>query len=45
MKPTHIVIVGGGFSGLSAAKALTASSVKVSLIDKRNYHFFQPLLF
>ena len=41
----HVVIVGGGFGGLYAAKALGRASVKVTLIDKRNFHLFQPLLY
>ncbi|EAW36922.1 NAD(P)/FAD-dependent oxidoreductase [Lyngbya sp. PCC 8106] len=44
--PHHVVIIGGGFGGLHAARELgRASSVKVTLIDKRNYHLFQPLLY
>lgn len=46
MNTPHVVIVGGGFGGLSAAKALArGNKVKVTLIDKRNYHLFQPLLY
>ncbi len=41
----HAVIVGGGFGGLYAAKKLANSNVKVTLIDKRNFHLFQPLLY
>ncbi|MDY0162035.1 NAD(P)/FAD-dependent oxidoreductase [Desulfobotulus sp.] len=42
----HVLIVGGGFVGLNAAKALGKSGkVEVTLIDKRNYHLFQPLLY
>lgn len=41
-----VVIVGGGFAGLKAAKALGhKEGVKVTLIDKHNYHLFQPLLY
>ena len=43
--PPHVVIVGGGFGGLYAAKALSRANVKVTLIDKRNFHLFQPLLY
>lgn len=43
--PHHVVIVGGGFGGLYAAKALAKAPVKVTLIDKRNFHLFQPLLY
>lgn len=41
----HVVIVGGGFAGLYAAKDLGNAPVKVTLIDKRNFHLFQPLLY
>jgi len=44
-KPWKVVIVGGGFGGLSAAQGLKSSSVEVTLIDRRNYHLFQPLLY
>ena len=40
-----VVIVGGGFGGLSAAQHLNSSLVDVTLIDRRNYHLFQPLLY
>jgi NADH:quinone reductase (non-electrogenic) len=40
-----VVIVGGGFGGLSAAKALAKAPVDVTLIDRHNYHLFQPLLY
>lgn len=43
--PHHVVIVGGGFGGLYAAQALSRAPVKVTLIDKRNFHLFQPLLY
>jgi NADH:ubiquinone reductase (H+-translocating) len=44
--PHHVVIVGGGFGGLYAAQSLgKAPNVKVTLIDKRNFHLFQPLLY
>lgn len=41
----HIVIVGGGFGGLAAARALRTQSVEVTIIDKTNHHLFQPLLY
>jgi NADH:ubiquinone reductase (H+-translocating) len=41
----HIVILGGGFGGLSAAKALRNAKVPVTLLDRRNHHVFQPLLY
>ncbi|MES1023032.1 NAD(P)/FAD-dependent oxidoreductase [Gloeocapsa sp. BRSZ] len=43
--PHRVVIVGGGFGGLYAAKSLGSVSVEVTLIDKRNFHLFQPLLY
>jgi NADH:ubiquinone reductase (H+-translocating) len=43
--PHHVVIVGGGFGGLHAALSLGAAPVQVTLIDKRNFHLFQPLLY
>jgi len=43
--PHHVVIVGGGFGGLYAAQTLAKAPVKVTLIDKRNFHVFQPLLY
>ncbi|MGL5081365.1 MAG: NAD(P)/FAD-dependent oxidoreductase [Microcoleaceae cyanobacterium] len=43
--PHHVVIVGGGFAGLHAAKDLGRAPVKVTLVDKRNFHLFQPLLY
>jgi NADH:ubiquinone reductase (H+-translocating) len=41
----HVVIVGAGFGGLAAAKTLARAEVDVTLIDKRNHHLFQPLLY
>ena len=41
----HVVIVGAGFAGLAAAKALGGSAARVTLIDRRNHHLFQPLLY
>ena len=41
----HVVIVGGGFGGLNAARALSRRPVRVTLLDRRNYHLFQPLLY
>lgn len=41
----HVVIVGGGFAGLNAAKALKKAPVRITLIDRTNYHLFQPLLY
>jgi NADH dehydrogenase len=41
----HIVIIGGGFGGIAAAKGLADASVRITLIDRRNHHLFQPLLY
>jgi NADH:ubiquinone reductase (H+-translocating) len=41
----HVVIVGAGFAGLAAAKALGGHPVRVTVIDRQNYHLFQPLLY
>jgi NADH dehydrogenase len=41
----HIVIVGAGFGGMDAAKRLAKSPVRITLIDRQNYHLFQPLLY
>jgi NADH dehydrogenase len=41
----HVVIVGGGFGGLYAAKKLRRAPVRVTLLDRRNFHLFQPLLY
>ena len=40
-----MVILGGGFAGLAAGKALAKYPVKITLIDKENHHLFQPLLY
>ena len=45
MNRPKIIIVGGGFAGLNAAKALGRLPVDVALIDRRNFHLFQPLLY
>jgi NADH dehydrogenase len=46
MSAVHVVIIGGGFGGLSAAKALrNRAEVRVTLLDRRNHHVFQPLLY
>ena len=45
MSPPHLVVIGGGFAGLSAAKALRRKPVRVTLVDRRNHHLFQPLLY
>ena len=41
----HVVIIGGGFGGLQAATRLKYANVNITLIDRRNHHLFQPLLY
>lgn len=41
----HVVIVGAGFGGLAAARALSKAPVEVTVLDRENYHLFQPLLY
>lgn len=41
----HVVIIGAGFAGLAACRGLAKAPVRVTLIDRRNYHLFQPLLY
>jgi NADH:ubiquinone reductase (H+-translocating) len=43
--PHHVVIIGGGFGGLYAARTLKKAPVCVKLVDRRNFHLFQPLLY
>jgi NADH dehydrogenase len=43
--PHQVVIIGGGFGGLYAAKSLNNANVNITLIDRRNFHLFQPLLY
>jgi len=45
MDTPHVVILGGGFGGLAAAKALARADIRVTLVDRHNYHLFQPLLY
>src|SRR5437867_11551964 len=44
-KRAHVVIVGAGFGGLQAAKKLSCENVRLTVIDRTNYHLFQPLLY
>jgi NADH dehydrogenase len=44
-QPHHVVIVGAGFGGLETAFGLAGTPVKITLIDRRNHHLFQPLLY
>src|SRR6266487_3959823 len=41
----RLVIIGGGFGGLYAAQSLKNAALEVTLIDRRNFHLFQPLLY
>jgi NADH dehydrogenase len=45
MKKPHVVIIGAGFGGLGTAEQLAHVPVEVTLIDRHNYHTFQPLLY
>jgi NADH dehydrogenase len=44
-EPPHVVILGAGFGGLHAARALRHAPVRVTIVDRRNHHLFQPLLY
>ena len=43
--PHHVVIVGAGFGGLEAVFGLAGAPVQITLVDRRNHHLFQPLLY
>lgn len=45
IQPRHVVIIGGGFAGIYAARKLANAPVRITLIDKENHHLFQPLLY
>lgn len=45
MAPPHVVVVGGGFGGLWTTRGLARADVRITLIDRRNHHLFQPLLY
>src|SRR6476661_5877931 len=44
-KMPHVVIIGGGFAGIYAVRDLNRAPVRVTIIDRRNYHLFQPMLY
>ncbi len=44
-KRPHVVIIGAGFGGMQAAKELGKQPVEVTVIDRNNYHLFQPMLY
>ena len=44
-RPARLVVIGGGFAGLWAVRALRAAPVEILLIDRHNHHVFQPLLY
>ena len=44
-RPPHVVIVGGGFAGLWATRALASTPLRITLVDRGNHHLFQPLLY
>ncbi|WP_294520638.1 NAD(P)/FAD-dependent oxidoreductase [uncultured Anaerovibrio sp.] len=44
-KIPHVVIIGAGFGGMSTVKALAGAKVKITVVDRTNYHLFQPLLY
>ena len=41
----RVVVIGGGFGGLAAVRRLRGARVEIALIDRRNFHLFQPLLY
>jgi len=43
--PPHVVVIGGGFAGLTAVRELKRAPVRVTIVDRRNYHLFQPMLY
>ncbi|NEX48782.1 NAD(P)/FAD-dependent oxidoreductase [Pseudotabrizicola algicola] len=43
--PHHVVVIGAGFAGLQVVKTLAGSGARITLIDRKNYHLFQPLLY
>src|SRR6202451_1153672 len=45
VRKKRVLIIGGGFAGIAAARALKRTDVEITLIDRRNHHIFQPLLY
>lgn len=45
MNTAHVVILGGGFGGLNAARQLASAPIRITLIDRQNYQLFKPLLY
>src|SRR5262245_15320840 len=45
MAEPHVIIIGGGFGGLDAARELEDAPVQITQLDRHNYHLFQPLLY
>src|SRR6202451_605416 len=45
VRKKRVLIIGGGFAGIAAARALKRADVEITLIDRRNHHIFQPLLY
>jgi len=43
--PHRVAIVGGGFAGLQAARKLAPRALEITLVDRRNFHLFQPLVY
>lgn len=41
----HVLVIGGGFGGLWATRALASAPVRITLVDRSNHHLFQPLLY
>ena len=41
----HVVIIGAGFGGMYAARALDSASVRITVVDRHNHHLFQPMLY